>query len=42
MENRTYCANLTGAWFILYENKQVAKLMEFGISRAEIEEKVID
>ena len=42
MENRTYCANLTGAWFLFYEIKQVAKLMELGVSRADIKDKVID
>lgn len=28
MGNKTYSANLTGAWFLFYEIKQIAKLIE--------------
>jgi hypothetical protein len=28
MENKIYSANLTGAWFLFYEIKQTAKLIE--------------
>lgn len=42
MDNKIYSANLTGAWFLFYEIKQVAKLIESGLTKIEIKEKVIE
>lgn len=36
MDNREYKANLTGAWFLFYEIKQVTKLIEEGLDDKEI------
>jgi hypothetical protein len=41
MDYKTYGANLTGAWFLFYEIKQVAKLLESGLSEAEIKEMIV-
>jgi len=37
---KKYSANLTGAWFLFYEIKQVVKLMEQGLSENEIKTKI--
>jgi hypothetical protein len=42
MDLKTYCANLTGAWFLFYEIKQVSKLIESGLSKIEIKEKAFE
>ena len=42
MDNKTYCANLTGAWFLFYETKQVSKLIEAGLARQDIKDKVFE
>lgn len=41
MNKKGYSANLTGAWFLYYEIKQVLILMEEGLSKEEIKEKAI-
>lgn len=40
--NNKYSANLTGAWFLFYEIKQVIGLMNNGIDEKEIKKKVIE
>lgn len=40
--NNGYSANLTGAWFLFYEIKQVVVLMNEGIDDKEIRKKVIE
>lgn len=40
MTEKKYSANLTGAWFLFYEIKQVIKLMEQNLSEKEIKSKI--
>ena len=40
MVGKKYSANLTGAWFLFYEIKQVVKLMEQGLAEKEIKLKI--
>lgn len=40
MTDKKYSANLTGAWFLLYEIKQVVQLLNQGLSEKEIKVKV--
>ena len=42
MDNKEYKANLTGAWFLLYELKQVARLIRDGLNDAEIRSEVYE
>lgn len=42
MDNKTYSANLTGAWFLFYEIKQIAKLIEAGLPVGDIKKKVLE
>ncbi|WP_010247745.1 DUF1819 family protein [Acetivibrio cellulolyticus] len=42
MDNKTYSANLTGAWFLFYEIKQIAKLIEAGLPVEDIKKKVFE
>lgn len=42
MIKRQYNANLTGAWFLFYEIKQVIELLNKGITDKEIKTKVIE
>lgn len=39
MEEKKYSANLTGAWFLFYEIKQVVKLMQENLEEKEIKTK---
>lgn len=42
MVEKKYSANLTGAWFLLYELKQVVRLIKEGLTEKEIKEKVLE
>lgn len=42
LDNKTYSGNLTGAWFLFYEIKQIAKLIEAGLSVEDIKKKVFE
>lgn len=42
MESKTYSGNLTGACFLFYEIKQIAKLIEVGLSVQDIKNKVFE
>ena len=42
MSNKEYSANLTGAWFLFYEIKQVIKLMESGMDIPDIKRQIIE
>jgi len=42
MVEKKYSANLTGAWFLFYEIKQVVELINNGLTEKEIKSKVID
>lgn len=42
MVEKKYSANLTGAWFLFYEIKQVIKLMNEDLNEAEIKMKIIE
>jgi|LSQX01.2.fsa_nt_gb hypothetical protein len=42
MDNREYRANLTGAWFLFYEIKQVIKLIQKGMTDKEIKQVVFE
>lgn len=42
MTEKKYSANLTGAWFLLFELKQVARLIDQGLTEKEIKSRVID
>ncbi|MDR7870707.1 MAG: DUF1819 family protein [Tissierellaceae bacterium] len=42
MNEKKYTANLTGAWFLFYEIKQVAELIDQGLSEKEIKTKVLE
>ena len=42
MDSKTYSGNLTGAWFLFYEIKQVAKLLEAGMPVHDIKKKVFE
>lgn len=42
MIEKKYSANLTGAWFLFYEIKQVVELINKGLSEKEIKSKVVD
>lgn len=42
MLEKKYSANLTGAWFLFYEIKQVVELINKGLSEKEIKSKVVD
>lgn len=42
MIKKEYSANLTGAWFLFYEIKQVIKLMELGMNTQDIRNEIIE
>lgn len=42
MTQKEYSANLTGAWFLFYEIKQVIKLMELGMNTQDIRNEIIE
>lgn len=42
MFKKEYSANLTGAWFLFYEIKQVIKLMELGMNTQDIRNEIIE
>ena len=42
MVEKKYSANLTGAWFLFYEIKQVIKLMRQDLTEKEIKSKIIE
>lgn len=42
MIRKEYSANLTGAWFLFYEIKQVARLINKGLPEKEIKKRIIN